>query len=279
MILFTHHNEWSKLLESYVSNRGSVGYVPTMGALHDGHASLIERAAQENEICVMSIFVNPTQFNEESDLVAYPKTLTEDLIIAEKAGCDFVFAPQAESFYNGRIESTSVDYGTLTSSLEGAHRPGHFDGVATVVRMLLNAINPHRAYFGEKDFQQLAIIREMVKREQIPTKIVGCDLIRDKDGLALSSRNVRLSPKGRQNALAISQTLFQLQPKVEHSDPKLLSNWGMRHLEQQPGIEMEYFSIVDAETLAPATSWNRPTRALVACWVEGVRLIDNIALS
>lgn len=250
-----------------------------MGALHEGHSSLIERAASENDICVLSIFVNPTQFNEQSDLVAYPKTLTEDLIIAEKAGCDFVFAPQADEFYNGRVESSAIDYGSLTSSLEGAHRPGHFDGVATVVRMFLHAIRPTRAYFGEKDFQQLAIIREMVRRETIPSEIVGCDLVRDKDGLALSSRNVRLSPQGRQNALAISQTLFQLQQKLDHSDPQLLSQWGSRHLEQQPGIELEYFSIVDETTLIEATSWDQPTRALAACWVEGVRLIDNIALS
>lgn len=279
MILFTQKEEWEKLRESHFDNTASVGYVPTMGALHKGHASLLERAAKENEICVCSIFVNPTQFNQASDLDHYPRTLTQDLMIAEAAGCSAVYFPQVNDLYGENVESQPVDYGSLTNNLEGVNRPGHFAGVTTIVGLLFDAIRPDRAYFGEKDFQQLAIIREMTSRQGRAIDIIGCDLIRDADGLALSSRNVRLSPQGRQNALALSQTLKEMQERVQHSDPSLLEKWAGRHLEQQPGVELEYLEIVDSKTLESAKNWELPTRALVAAWVDGVRLIDNVALS
>ncbi|WP_306641224.1 pantoate--beta-alanine ligase [Sanyastnella coralliicola] len=279
MILFTHPDEWKALRSKVFTSAGSVGYVPTMGALHAGHGSLIERAAKENEICVCSIFVNPTQFDRSNDLEAYPRTLSADIELAKRYGCDAIFAPGVNDIYGDKVESLRADYGFLTETLEGAERPGHFDGVVTIVRLLLDAIQADKAYFGEKDFQQLAIIRELVRREQIPTEIMPCTLIRDTDGLAMSSRNVRLSPQGRQNALAIYRTLKEMAERATKVDPQMVQHWGQRHLEQQPGVELEYLSVVYADDFQEASDWSREVRALVAAWVDGVRLIDNMALN
>lgn len=279
MLIFTRPEEWGALRKSYFDHRGSVGYVPTMGALHQGHQSLIERAVKENEISVCSIFVNPTQFDKSADLQNYPRTLHADLTMAEESGCDAVFVPEVKTMYGHAVVSGAADYGALTSTLEGAHRPGHFDGVVTIVRKLFAAVEPDRAYFGEKDFQQLAIIRELVKRESLGVDVVSCKLIRDVDGLALSSRNVRLSPQGRMNALAISDTLRQLRLRSGEVSPEMLAKWGRRHLAQQKGIELEYLELINEQTFDKAESWDEPVRALVAVCVDGVRLIDNMLMS
>lgn len=279
MLVFTRPDEWSQLRKHYFGNPHSVGFVPTMGALHDGHRSLMERAAKENTISVCSIFVNPTQFDKAEDLEKYPRTLHDDLSAAEAAGCDVAFVPSVEAMYGDKVKSRVADYGHLTATLEGAHRPGHFDGVVTIVGKLFDAVRPDRAYFGEKDFQQLAIIRAFVEHEHRSEHIVPCALIRDRDGLALSSRNVRLTPTARQNALAIPHTLREMQKRREQLDPKALERWGQRHLEQQPGVELEYLSVVNAETFKQPEDWSEPVRALVAAHVGGVRLIDNVALT
>lgn len=279
MLVFTRPDEWQKLRHEYFSSPASVGFVPTMGALHSGHASLIRRAALENELCVVSIFVNPTQFDRSDDLQKYPRTLTADLIAAEAAGCDVVFAPSVEGIYGGRPERSAADYGNLTETLEAAHRPGHFDGVVTIVRKLLQAVKPDRAYFGDKDFQQLAVVRELVKREELPVQVVPCALVRDADGLALSSRNVMLKPADRQNALALSQTLREMKSHMQHLDPEHLEKWARRHLEQQPGIALEYIALVNEQTFESAQNWDEPVRALVAARVGEVRLIDNEKLT
>ena len=276
MIVFTHPEEWKRLRSELFSDRASVGYVPTMGALHEGHQSLISRAAEENDLVVVSIYVNPTQFNQASDLGAYPRDLGTDLEIAAAAGCEVVFAPTNDSIYGDEISSEDTDYGTLTSSLEGAKRPGHFNGVVTIVRKLFSAVQPTRAYFGEKDFQQLAIIRELVRREAIPVEVIGCELVRDEDGLALSSRNARLSEKGRTTALFLSKTMRDANAKQRSISPQSLAKWAFDQLENHPDIDPEYVEIVNTTTLENVTDWEvEEARILVTAWVDGVRLIDN----
>ena len=193
MYLITNQQDWPLLRAGVFPSGATVGFVPTMGALHAGHLTLIERSVRENDVTVCSIFVNPTQFNEASDLANYPRTLPGDMDLAEKGRCNVIFLPSVAEMYGDHVESIVADYGTLTSTLEGAHRPGHFDCMVTIVRKLLKAISPDRAYFGEKDFQQLSIIKELVERENLPVEIVPCELIRETSGLAMSSRNVRLS--------------------------------------------------------------------------------------
>lgn len=279
MLVFTRPDEWQKLRRAYFNTPASIGFVPTMGALHSGHSALIRRAAEENELCVVSIFVNPTQFDRSDDLLAYPRALSADLAAAEAAGCDLVFAPSIEGMYGSRPERSAADYGHLTETLEAAKRPGHFDGVVTIVRKLFKTVNPDKAYFGEKDFQQLAVVRELVKREKLPVRIMPCALVRDADGLALSSRNVRLSPADRQNALALWHTLREMKSRKQHLDPRQLEKWAQRHLEQQPGVELEYVALVNENSFEPAQKWDEPVRALVAAKVGAVRLIDNEPLT
>lgn len=281
MLVFTSPSDWNALRQRMYPPETSVGFVPTMGALHAGHQSLMRRAAQENDVCLSSVFVNPTQFNQQSDLMNYPRTLHEDLVSAGSAGCDLLFVPQVETMYGKNVTTASSNYGVLTHSLEGTYRPGHFDGVITIVRKLLLMLQPDRVYLGEKDFQQLAVIRELVRRENIATEVVGCELIRDHDGLALSSRNVRLSAAGRQIALAGHDTLRQMQLKGTELDPQRLAKWAKRHLDMRPGLDLEYLEVVDSLTLNPAIDWSETSeiRALLAFYVDGVRLIDNVVLN
>ncbi len=250
-----------------------------MGALHSGHQSLISRAKKENDLVVTSIYVNPTQFNDASDLEKYPRDLTKDLGLAAEAGCEVVFAPTTEAMYGSDVSSETTDYGILTSSLEGAQRPGHFNGVVTIVRKLLKAIGADNAYFGEKDFQQLAIIRELVRREELPVNIVGCELIRDTDGLALSSRNVRLSEEGRKTALNIIRILREMREMKKEMNPQALAGWGFEELERVAGLTPEYVEIVDSTTLQSLREWKEiDARILAVAWADGVRLIDNLPI-
>ena len=254
-----------------------VGLVPTMGALHAGHASLVKRSVNENEVTVVSVFVNPTQFNDKNDLVKYPRTLDADCKLLEACGATYAFAPSVEEMYP-EPDTRQFSYAPLDTVLEGAFRPGHVNGVCQIVSKLFEAVKPHRAYFGEKDFQQLAIIREMVRQMQFDLEIVGCPIVREEDGLALSSRNARLSAEERENALKISQTLFKSRtcatPHTVGETLKFVED----AIAAVPGLRLEYFEIVDGNTLQKVDNWNQ-TSYVVGCitvFCGDVRLIDNI---
>ena len=254
-----------------------VGVVPTMGALHAGHASLVKRSVNENEVTVVSVFVNPTQFNDKNDLVKYPRTLDADCKLLEACGATYAFAPSVEEMYP-EPDTRQFSYAPLDTVMEGAFRPGHFNGVCQIVSKLFEAVKPHRAYFGEKDFQQLAIIREMVRQMQFDLEIVGCPIVREEDGLALSSRNARLSAEERENALKISQTLFKSRTfAATHTVGETLK-FVEDAIAAVPGLRLEYFEIVDGNTLQKVDNWNQ-TSYVVGCitvFCGDVRLIDNI---
>lgn len=254
-----------------------IGLVPTMGALHDGHASLVKRAVLENDIVVVSDFVNPTQFNDKNDLLKYPRTLEADCKLLEKEGADYVFAPSVEEIYP-EPDTRQFSYAPLDTVMEGKYRPGHFNGVCQIVSKLFMIVEPDRAYFGEKDFQQLAIIREMVKQMNFPLQIVGCPIVREKDGLALSSRNTRLSADERTQALNISKTLFLSKEYATSHSVEETQQFVENRIANSEGLELEYFEIVDGITLQKVTSWE-DTDYIVGCitvFCGEVRLIDNI---
>ena len=254
-----------------------VGLVPTMGALHAGHASLVKRRVNENEVTVVSVFVNPTQFNDKNDLVKYPRTLDADCKLLEACGATYAFAPSVEEMYP-EPDTRQFSYAPLDTVMEGAFRPGHFNGVCQIVSKLFEAVKPHRAYFGEKDFQQLAIIREMVRQMQFDLEIVGCPIVREEDGLALSSRNARLSAEERENALKISQTLFKSRTFAATHTVSETLKFVEDAIAAVPGLRLEYFEIVDGNTLQKVDNWNQ-TSYVVGCitvFCGDVRLIDNI---
>lgn len=255
----------------------SIGLVPTMGALHEGHASLVKRSVEENDVTVVSVFVNPTQFNDKGDLERYPRTLDADCALLSSLGTDCVFAPSVEEVYP-EPDTRVFDFAPLDKVMEGVYRPGHFNGVAQIVSKLFMYVEPTRAYFGEKDFQQLAIIREMVRQQGFALEIVGCPIVREADGLALSSRNTLLTPEQRVTALAISKALFT---SVKFADDHSLSETKQmveQAIADTEGLELEYFEVVDGNTLQPVTFWNEADY-IVGCitvYCGKVRLIDNI---
>ena len=257
---------------------GTVGLVPTMGALHNGHLELVKRCVAENGICVVSVFVNPTQFNDKNDLLHYPRTLDADCRLLESAGCAIAFAPEVEEMYP--VEDTRVfNLGTVAEVMEGKYRPGHFNGVAQIVSKLFDAVQPDRAYFGEKDFQQIAVIRSMVKLLNFPVEIVACPIVREEYGMALSSRNLRLTPQQRKNAVSISQTLFKSRTFAEQHSVAETIDYVVSTLNSVPDLEVEYFEIVDGNTLLPVNDWS-DSDYIVGCitvYCGEVRLIDNIA--
>ena len=255
----------------------TVGLVPTMGALHAGHASLVKRAVAENDVVVVSDFVNPTQFNDKNDLLKYPRTLEADCKLLEACGASYVFAPSVEEIYP-EPDTRQFSYAPLDTVMEGKYRPGHFNGVCQIVSKLFLIVEPTRAYFGEKDFQQLAIIREMVRKYPFDLQIVGCPIVREADGLALSSRNARLSDVQHEQALQISKTLFA---SVEYGKDHTLAEtlrFVEDGIEKAEGLELEYFEIVDGNTLQPVSAWE-DSAYIVGCitvFCGEVRLIDNI---
>lgn len=254
-----------------------VGLVPTMGALHVGHASLVKRSVSENGVTVVSVFVNPTQFNDKNDLAKYPRTLDADCRLLEDCGAAFAFAPSVEEMYP-QPDTREFSYAPLDTVMEGAFRPGHFNGVCQIVSKLFDAVQPDRAYFGEKDFQQLAIIREMVRQMDYKLEIVGCPIVREEDGLALSSRNKRLSAQERENALNISQTLFKSRTFATSHTVSETQKMVEEAIEAAPGLRLEYFEIVDGNTLQKVSSWE-DSLYVVGCitvFCGEVRLIDNI---
>jgi len=254
-----------------------VGLVPTMGALHAGHASLVKRSVAENDVTVISVFVNPTQFNDKNDLIKYPRTLDADCELLEANGASFAFAPSVEEMYPEQ-DDRKFSFAPLDTVMEGAFRPGHFNGVCQIVSKLFDAVQPDRAYFGEKDFQQLAIIREMVKQLHYPLQIVGCPIIREEDGLALSSRNARLSVLEREKALKISQTLFKSRTFAATHSVSETQQFVEDAISAEPGLRLEYFEIVDGNTLQRVNSWEE-TSYVVGCitvFSGEIRLIDNV---
>lgn len=255
----------------------SIGLVPTMGALHAGHLSLVERARKENDIVVVSVFVNPTQFNNKEDLKTYPRTEEQDCCLLESAGCDGVFVPSVEEVYPE--EDTRVfDLGPVAEVMEGKFRPGHFNGVAQVVSKLFSFVNPTRAYFGEKDFQQIAVIRAMVKQLGLSVKINDCPILREADGLAMSSRNTRLTPELRQKAPLIARTLKESTNFAPAKGVQEVIDYVVNTINQEPDMEVEYFEIVDGNTLESIKDW-KDTDYPVGCitvYCGEVRLIDNI---
>ena len=270
-------NELKGYLVDSKRNGKRVGLVPTMGALHKGHLSLVERCVRENDICVVSVFVNPTQFNDKHDLETYPRTLEADCALLESAGCDFVFAPSVEEMYP-EPDTRTFDFGTVMQVMEGAKRPGHFNGVAQVVSKLFYIVEPDNAYFGEKDFQQIAVIRAMVKQLQIPVQINACPIVREADGLALSSRNTRLTPALRQKAPLIARTLRESKAMAATKSVREVVDYVVNTLNADPDLEVEYYEIVDGDSLVSIQDWKDTSYAVgcVTVYCGEVRLIDNI---
>lgn len=279
MLVFAKIKSIQQKIES-LKKGTTVGFVPTMGALHQGHLSLIARAKEENDIVVVSIFVNPTQFDKKEDLINYPKTIDSDLHLSKSVGCDIVFTPTAEEVYANNIQSKSFDFEGLEHQMEGKFRTGHFDGVGTIVKRLFDIVQPTKAYFGEKDFQQLQIIRSMVKQQQIPIKIIGCDIYREDDGLAMSSRNARLTNEHRAISPFIYKTLKQAKLEFGTKNALEVINWVKSEFKKQPLLELEYFEIANEDTLKPITDKNttQKQRAFIAVFAGEIRLIDNISL-
>ncbi|MCT8339645.1 pantoate--beta-alanine ligase [Flavobacteriaceae bacterium TK19130] len=268
-------------LSSYRQNK-TIGFVPTMGALHRGHLALIAQSVSENDITVVSIFVNPTQFNNQADLEKYPRTLENDLqLLKTLTGNLVIFAPTAEVVYDQKVLSKSYDFGGLENEMEGKHRPGHFDGVGTVLNIFFRLIRPNRAYFGEKDFQQLQIVKKLVEIEKLNVDVIGCPIVRETNGLALSSRNQRLSQAEREEAALLYQTLVQIRENFSNYSLAELNEMGSKAFANNAFLSLEYFEIANATTLKTAERKvpNTAYRAFLAVFAGDVRLIDNMQVS
>ena len=252
----------------------SIGFVPTMGALHAGHSSLVDNALENNDIVVVSVFVNPTQFNDAADLEKYPRTFEQDKELLEKLDVDVMFFPSVEEIYPSSDNPSYVLDG-LDNLMEGPNRPGHFEGVVQVVTRLFDLCLPHRAYFGEKDFQQLAIIRHMTRKLKYEVDVIGCPTVREDDGLAMSSRNVRLEAYARQVAPALYQVLSSLRSTIEDDGVEKALSFAKTQLDVEE-IELEYLELVDSVTLQQANDQTGAIQACIAAWIGGVRLIDNL---
>jgi pantoate--beta-alanine ligase len=280
MHLFKKAADLRRYLDAKKQQGYSVGFVPTMGALHQGHAALIRQSVAETDITVCSIFVNPTQFNEASDLEKYPRTPEKDLALLMECGCNLLFMPSVEEVYpNGQAAGLHLHFGNLDKRMEGEHRPGHFAGVAQVVNRLLEIVQPDRLFMGQKDFQQFAIVQEMIAQLKLPVKLVMCPTVREADGLAMSSRNMRLTPEQRVLAPMLFQTLCDAKASIADQFPSDIQAAAMRAL-TVPGLEPEYFEIVDGATLEPVVIVE-DHELVVACTavrLGDVRLIDNMVL-
>ena len=282
MLIINKISELSVYLEKYRSQKKKIGFVPTMGALHEGHISLVNRAKKENDIVVVSIFVNPTQFNNPEDLKNYPRTPKEDEKMLRENNVDIIFSPIVEEIYNpDTIKKNVLELGQIADVMEGIHRPGHFDGVVQIVSKLFEIVKPQKAYFGEKDFQQLAVIRLMVNKIHFPVEIIACPTVREKSGLAMSSRNLKLSKKGLQDAVEISKTLFYVKENWKKFNPADIKERAIKMIESSGKLKVEYVEISEEESLQPINDWNpkKHFRCFAAVYCEDIRLIDNIQLS
>ncbi|MDP3358771.1 MAG: pantoate--beta-alanine ligase [Lutibacter sp.] len=279
MLVITEIKSLKQEIKS-LKNGATIGFVPTMGALHEGHLSLVEMAKKENDIVVVSIFVNPTQFDNADDLINYPKTIEKDLSLLKSFNCDIVFTPTPEEIYADNIQSKSFDFDGLEFQMEGKFRAGHFNGVGTIVERLFEIVKPHKAYFGEKDYQQIQIIRKMVEKKNLPFQIISCPIHREKDGLAMSSRNARLTEAQREAAPFIYETLKKAKIKFGTKNASEVLKWVENEFKNHPLFTLEYVEIADEETLLPVETKN-PTkkyRAFIAVFAGKIRLIDNIGL-
>ncbi len=279
MKIFEHIEAARSHLRSVTRQGSSIGFVPTMGALHEGHLSLVARAKKENDYVVVSIFVNPIQFNNQQDLVNYPRDPEEDIKKLRSVGCDMLFMPSSDEMYPDPV-TTVYDLGHLDKVMEGRYRPDHFNGVVIVVRKLFDIIKPDTAYFGEKDFQQLVIIRYMTTQLDLPVEIIACPTVREKDGLAMSSRNMRLTTEQRRQAPHIYRVLQEIKARAGHATIPELKTYVEKQFKQTESMKLEYFEIADMHTLLPVNSWSESQNiiACIAVYVGEIRLIDNIIL-
>jgi pantoate--beta-alanine ligase len=283
MKIFRNIEEYGAWYSEVNLKNTPIGFVPTMGALHKGHLSLIEASKRDNDYTVCSIFVNPTQFNDKADYDKYPRTLDDDVEVLEKQSCDVLFAPASHEMYpaNGqRSQFAQINLGQVAEVMEGKFRPGHFDGVVTIVAKLFGIIKPNKAYFGQKDFQQLAIVRQMINELEMPVAIISCPTIREDDGLALSSRNLLLSPEQRAEAPTIYQSLLKSKEKLTKQNVNQIKQGLIDQINRSSSLDVEYVEIADSRSLQPIDSWGSAESAVccVAVHAGDVRLIDNIIL-
>lgn len=282
MPLFKAKAPLKAYLEFNFEQNATIGFVPTMGALHQGHLSLMKESLLKNEITVVSIFVNPTQFTNSEDLEKYPRTLDEDFKKITELSADIVvYAPSIEDIYDGAPSLNVFNYDGLENKMEGKFRPGHFNGVGTIVLRLFTIVNPTNAYFGEKDFQQLLIIKKLVQTKKLTINVVGCPIFREQNGLAMSSRNSLLSESEKEEASIIHKTLLKSKEKFKNQSAQKTTNWVEKKFKINPKISLEYFQIANEETLEPCIKKNKTTkyRAFIAAFVNNVRLIDTISLN
>ena len=282
MLLFNTQNELISHLNSVSNKETSIGFVPTMGALHEGHLSLLVQARQHNSLVVVSIFVNPTQFNNADDLAKYPKTLDKDIEKIKTVSEDIiVFAPSVDDIYEGKTVSQHFNFDGLENQMEGKFRPGHFDGVGTIVKRLFEIVKPTNAYFGEKDFQQLQIVKKMVEKTKLPVNVIGCPIFREANGLAMSSRNERLSDAERKDAAIIYKTISQVRHLFKTKSAGTVTEYVAKIFEKNSRFELEYFQIADEATLLPCVRKTsaKKYRAFIAVFVNKIRLIDTISLN
>jgi pantoate--beta-alanine ligase len=272
--VYTSHKE---LLKS-IKHKLSVGLVPTMGSLHEGHLSLIEKAYSENDEVIVSIYVNPTQFNDKEDLKKYPRNIKEDLRKLNRFENTIVYTPENNDLYQKNESSKQYDFGSFTNLMEGKHRPGHFDGVATIIEKLFKIFNPDNAYFGEKDFQQLLLIKTLTEQLDIKTNVVGCETIREADGLAMSSRNKLMSDKERKSAKEIIKLLLWAKEVYSKFDFIQIKDEIENRSKFIDSFKLEYFEIMNLEEFSSISKKNNETRAFMACRIGNIRLIDNIKL-
>ena len=282
MLIFDRQVALIEHLKHISDSKTTIGFVPTMGALHEGHLSLIENSIKNNSVSIVSIFVNPTQFNNPEDLEKYPRTLENDLEKLKAVSDNIIiYAPEVDDIYEGKTVSKQFNFDGLENQMEGKFRPGHFDGVGTIVKRLFEIVKPTNAYFGEKDFQQLQIIKKLVEKENLPINIVSCPIFREHSGLAMSSRNERLSPSERQSATIIYKTLLEAKSKFNSESVSEINKWVEQVFENQNNFKLDYFEIADEATLLPCEekSSNKKARAFIAVFVNNIRLIDTISLN
>jgi pantoate--beta-alanine ligase len=280
MKIFNTKQELKSYLTAQKERNKTIGLVPTMGALHQGHLSLIKKAKGKNDVVVVSIFVNPTQFDKKEDLTNYPKTIENDTKLLESVSCDVLFFPSVEEIYEDHVTSEKFDFDGLEHLMEGKFRQGHFDGVGTIVKTLFKIVTPHQAYFGQKDFQQLQIIKKMVKKHHLNVKIKGCAIFREEDGLAMSSRNTRLSEEHRAAAPFVYKILKKVRKKSATENTDKITEWVENQFKKHPLLNLEYFTIAAEKSLETIKSKesNKKNRAFIAVFASEIRLIDNIRL-
>jgi pantoate--beta-alanine ligase len=280
--IFTEKTQIQKAIKQIKAKNLSIGFVPTMGALHKGHLSLVQEAFKKNDVVVVSIFVNPTQFNNKEDLKKYPRTLEADTILLETLNKDIlVYAPTVKEIYNNKTVAEHFSFDGLEFEMEGKFRTGHFDGVGTIVKRLFEIITPDEAYFGKKDFQQLQIIKKLVEKHELPIKVIGCNIFREANGLAMSSRNARLKEDYKLAAPFIYKTLKAAKIKFGTESANKITKWVEKEFAMHKLLKLEYFIIANEETLKPVKRKSKKNtyRAFIAVYADDIRLIDNIALN